>query len=253
MGAWDWLPSVVTIGATLFGAYEGNKTAQQNKQTAQTAITGATNAQERGIEAAKANAANLQGQASAGLIQEQNVMGRADKLTPAQQIGLDDATRTELDALQGGNLRGSARATVAAVDDVRNRGYEADLQANQQRADAAGAALSGQYFNAGNNINNLNLQAGNVASAGLISNASAGINTNSNQNTITGQAIGNIGSVISNGIKQQNTNANDITWNPAPATSSPTDSSGWNTPQYIDLSDVGSNQPIKVGGQGGGA
>ncbi len=251
----DWLPSVVTIGTTLFGAYEANKTAKTNQQVAATAVAGGTAAQEAGIDAAKANAQNLQGQASPGLIQEQNVMALADKLTPAQQQGLADAQRTELDALQAGDLRGSARATVAAVNDVRNRGYEADLQANQLRADAAGSNLSGQYFNAGNNIANLNMQAGNTASAGLIAGAQNNINTNTNQNTIAGTAIGNIGSVISDQLKKNNTKTNDITWNQpsASAASTPDMTLPNANTQPIDVGTIGSQQPLYIGNIPGGA
>jgi hypothetical protein len=259
MGFFDFieplLPALVTAGVTLFGADQKTNAQNQATATANKANAAATAAQQAGVTAATNNTVGMQGAASPGLIQQENVIGMADKLTPEQQLGLADAQRTELDALQGGNLRGSARATVAAVDDVQNRGRLADLQANQQRADAAGQALSGQYFTSGNNLSNLAVQSGKVASAGLVAtgqnDANATLN-NANTSATTagaigelatpanvsnaGTAINNISSVISGQAKQNNTdttnnafaNSPDMNVNPSALTGN------------VDLSKIGS-------------
>lgn len=237
------IPSLITAGVTLYTADQKENAQNKATNTANQANAAATAAQEAGITAATNNTNTMQAAASPGLIQQEQVMNQANSLTPLQKQGIADAQRTTLDALQGGDLRGSARATVAAVNQVNNLGYEQDIQANQQRADAAGAALTGQYFTSGNNLSNLALQGGKVASAGLVATGQNNANSTLNNAATTGQAIGNIGSVISSQMKQNNTNtansafsspdtADGITWNAAPSNTA------------VDYSTIGSNGAV---------
>jgi hypothetical protein len=133
----------------------------------------------------------------------QGVIGRGTALTPAQQQALDDARRTTIDALQGGDLRGSAGATVAAVRDVEGRMRGDFMSQNQNRADTAATALSGQYFNQGKNSADLDLSRGATVSQGLMSNANVNAANTMGQATIKGQAIGDIGAIIADEAKRR--------------------------------------------------
>ena len=212
MSFWDWVPALITTGATIWGAKKAADATQQAANTAATAQTGATAAEQAGIKTATGTQKQLMTQASPGLVGIQRVIGAADTLTPAQLTALEDSRRTTLDALRGGSLRGSARATSATVRDVDGRMTEGFLDANRQRADQAASNLSGQYFNAGNNIANLNLQTGKTASAGLINTGDINAANAIGQGNISGTAIGDIGAVIADQLKQDNAKKRDSSY-----------------------------------------
>lgn len=223
-GFWDdWLPTILKTAVTVYGAKTSSDT--QNKATQQAnqataaatqAITqsndAATKAYLESIAKATENAEALQGEASPGLVATQDIIGRGEELTPYQIEGLNTARRTTLDALQGGSLRGSARATAETVKDVEGTMRNQYIQQNRNRSDTAAQNLSGQYFNAGNQIANLNTQSGRIASEGLTASGTAlanSINTQGqntatntqNQAAIKGTAIGDIASLIADQYK----------------------------------------------------
>lgn len=224
MSFWDFVPDIITVGASLWGADQQQKAntqsaevaAQANTQSAEQLLQAqqeATAAQQAGIEAATDVYQMQRADASPGLIHNQNIIGRGADLIPAQQRALDEARRTTIDSLHGGALRGSARATAATVGDVEGRMRDSYLEQNRNRADQAASNLSGQYFNAGSNEANMNLQTGNTASQGLINTgqitssntqeqAKNTINANQNTASIKGAAIGDISAVIADQVKQ---------------------------------------------------
>lgn len=227
MSFWDFAlklaPTVIAAGATIYGAKQASEANDKAAQTASKAQAGATAAELEAIKVAEGTMRQQQQQASPGLMRIQDVIGRSEALTPEQQIALNDARRTTVDTLAGGGLRGSARATVAAVRDVEGRMQGDMVAANRQRADQAASNLSGQYFNAGNNVANLNLATGKSVSAGLINTGDINAANTMGQANIKGQAIGDIGAVIADQIKSsqqeardssyQPINAEDIKWN----------------------------------------
>ena len=218
MGFWDWVPKAVEIGATLWGAKQQSDTQNQAANTAVQANQAATAAALEGNRVATSAMERQQAAASPGLMHVQEVIGRGEGLTPAQELSLNDARRTTLDTLHGGSLRGSARATVAAVQDVDGRMRADMIDRNRARADTAATNLSGQYFNSGNQIANLNTSAGNVASAGLINTGNVESANTMGQGIIKGQAIGDIGAIIADQLKSDDNKKRDssydpITWN----------------------------------------
>lgn len=216
MSFWDFipklLPTVIAAGATVYGAKMASDAQKDARKTANVAQTKATDAQLEGIRAAEQNTQQLQSAASPGLMRIQSVIGRGEALTPEQILALNDARRTTLDTLQGGSLRGSARATVASVNDVENRMRTNMVAQNRNQADSAASSLSGQYFNAGNNISNLNRDAGNTVSQGLINTGQTDVNTGMNQGLIKGQAIGDIGAVIADAMKKKDQERRDSSY-----------------------------------------
>lgn len=201
---WDWVPALITAGAVVYGADKATSAQKQAAATATTAQNAATAAQLKGINVATTNDQNMQQQASPGLMANQAIIARGTALTPEQKQAVSDAQRTTIDSLNGGSLRGSARATTAAVNDINNKTTAQFMQTNQNNVDEAANALSGQYFNAGNNISNLNSQAGNTVSQGLINTGQTAVNSGLNESTIQGQAVGDVGAVIADQLKKQN-------------------------------------------------
>lgn len=223
---WDWVPALITAGATIYGANAASKARSRatqqanlaNQRATQTIVDSNKQATDAYVQASK-SAENImreqQYAASPGLVSIQNVIGRGEELTPLQKQSLEDARRRTLDTLRGGSLRGSARATSATIRDVESRMKNQYIDMNRNRADRAAANLSGQYFNAGNNVANLNLGRGNAVSSGLLNSgraAGAGIDTIGQNNAIDtinrattrGTAIGDISAIIADQIKERN-------------------------------------------------
>lgn len=216
MGMWDWVadlaPTLIETGVKAYGA---NQKANAYNQATNTAVAAQNAGTEREIAAREqANVLLKQQQqmASPGLTALQGVIGRSDQLTPAQIQAMDDARRTTLDSLQGGSLRGSARATAATVADVEGRMRNQMLTQNQQRADNAAGTLASQYFNTGNSVANNTAQTGQVASQGLTSVGQLQSNNQINQGTINGTAIGDIGAVIADTVKASQNNKRDSSY-----------------------------------------
>lgn len=200
-GLFDWLPTAISVGGTLWGASKAADATKEAAKTSAAATQAGTDAQVKALNEARQTMLEQQTAASPGLMAVQNIIGRGEALTPVQQTELDNATRTTLDALQGGSVRGSARATADTVKQVRGDMTDAYIQSNRNRVDQAAQNLSGQYFNAGTNAAKLTSDTGQAISNGLMTtgatNAAAGIG----QATIQGKAIGDIGAVIAGQLK----------------------------------------------------
>lgn len=198
---WNWAPTLLQIGTTIWGASKQADATQAAAQTAANAQNNATAAQLQGIELARQTMQQQQAAASPGLVAMQNTVTRGNALTDAQRTALDEARRTAIDSLRGSGLRGSARATTATVGKIEGDMRNQYLDANQNRADQAAQTLSGQYFNAGNNTANLQTGAGNAVSQGLTSVGDINASSQLGTATTTGKAIGDIGAIIADEIK----------------------------------------------------
>lgn len=223
----DWMsiakaaiPAVIGAGATLYGAKLASNSQNQGAQVAANAQREATAAEQESLRIATEHMQRQQQAASPGLMAVQGIIGRGEGLTPYQEQSLDDARRKAVDALQGGSVRGSARATAATVADVEGRMRGQFIEQNRQRSDQAASNLSGQYFDAGKNIADLNLKTGASASQGLLGVGNTDYANTINQGVIKGKAIGDIGAVIAQSIKDDERKSsytpigqNSITWN----------------------------------------
>ncbi len=197
----DW-GSVVKAGADILGAMNTRDAAQDAAGIAQRnadtnrAVVQQNNDRAVGMLQPRIDA----GQGGAAYFR--NVMAKPPtQLTPQQQIRLRDARMQNNRSLPTA-LRGSGRATSAALFDANNRAQAGMVQENQGRSDAAAGRLissgdaatstaanitSGQ---GGQMVNINNTAADTQANAGLVS-ADAG-------NT----AVGNIASYFANAEKQ---------------------------------------------------
>lgn len=203
---WDWVPALIAGGASIFGTVQSTNANKDATKAANAATAAGTKAQTDALLRTEQIMREQQAAAAPGLMRTQQIMGGADTLTPAQLAALDDARRTSIDALQGGSLRGSARATADTVRKVEGDMRTGFLDSNRGRADNAAATLTGQYFGAGNNIAQANNQAGQALSQGLISAGNNNANLITANAGIQGKAIGDIGAIIADQIKSDASN-----------------------------------------------
>lgn len=203
MSFWDFLPTLITVGATIYGAKQASKSNDKAAQQATQASKAATNAQVAGLNQAREELAVNRQAASPGLLATQEVISRGAALTPQQQQAVADSRQQTLNSIKGSSLRGSARATSAMVADTDTRVRNAFMDQNQARADNAAQNLSQQYFGAGNNMANTAAQTGSAVSRGLIDAGNIAASNTIGQGTLRGQAIGDIGAVIAQQAKDQ--------------------------------------------------
>lgn len=206
MSFWDFvpkiLPTLITVGATLYGANQASKSNDRAAQQATQASRDATNAEVQGLNTARQELAVNRQAASPGLLATQEVIARGSALTPQQQQAVEDSRQQALNSIKGSSLRGSARATSAIVSDTDTRVRNAFMDQNQARADNAAQNLSSQYFGAGNNMANTAAQTGSAVSRGLIDAGNIAASNTMGQGTLRGQAIGDIGAVIADQVKE---------------------------------------------------
>jgi len=206
-GFWDFipklLPTVISGGATLYGAQLSSDATKSAAKTTTAASQAAAAAQTESLKRAEEIIKSQQAAASPGLIAMQNIVGRGEQLTPAQLTALGDARRTTLDSLQGGSVRGSARATAETVKKVEGDMRNTYLDKNRATSDNAAANLSNQYFNSGNTIAGLNTQSGTVASQNLMNAGNINAASDLGQANIQGKAIGDIGALIAGSLKDE--------------------------------------------------
>lgn len=195
---WDFIPAIIGAAATVYGAVEkssADKTAASEETAAQTA---ATAAQVQGYNNAAAVTATNQAAASPGLMADQAIIARGTALTPAQEQAVADANTQSISALNGTGLRGSAQAVAATVANTTNRNTATFEQNNQNNVNTAAGQLTGQYFQAGNNLASDASQIGNVTSQGLVNTGNIEGSNTVGQGNLVGNAIGAVGATVAN-------------------------------------------------------
>lgn len=230
MSWFDWVPAIITGAADIYGNITKNDANNQAAGISQDATRTATGQLVSGLnqsigsyDASKTNDTNMQQQSAPGVYQQQKAIADQNVLTPAQQLAIDQARQQNATQLAASGLGGSGRANVASNQFVTDNTTANFMNQNRARADTAGSALSGQYFNAGQDINTQNTNIGNaqqkIGQANAAStldigaiqsgnvNANAGVNTSTAQN-IAGTAGGAISGAASNDIKSMIAQAN---------------------------------------------
>ena len=196
MSFWDAIPSIVSGVGTVAGAIIG---ANANANAADQAVKGAqlgTKAYQKGAEEARGVLEGVRGETAIGPSYLRRVIASPKTLTPEQQLALERMRRSTLNALHAGGLRGSGRATTAAIRDVEGDFTAKALGQNQARADNAASQFAQPYFTAGSRIADTHTAAGRVAgenlyNAGLI-NAGSTLATGN----LIGSSIGDLAGVL---------------------------------------------------------
>lgn len=123
-----------------------------------------------------------------------------NRLTPAQEIDLEDRTRAAKIAVPNG-LRGSGRYVTASVNDVQNRAKAGMIAANTQRADTMAGRVAATGTGAVTNQANIQSgQGGQVAQQNTYAGDAAG-NAATATGTSDAATLGSIGSFFANAMK----------------------------------------------------
>lgn len=200
-GFWDFLPTILQVGATIYGTAQASSANNKAASTLAAAQKAGTAAEVAGLNTAQQVTAANQSAASPGLLAEQAIVNRGTDLTPAQEQAVADSRTTAINALNGTGLRGSARATSATIADTDQRERDNFMQQNQNNANTAAGALTGDYFQAGNNLATNATNTGQAISQGLINTGTIQGSNDIGQGKLTGQAIGDVGATVANTVK----------------------------------------------------
>lgn len=218
MAFWDFAkvlaPTLISGAATLYGTKVASDASDKSSARLIDAQNRATAAEEKALAAATKTQQQQQEMASPGLMAMRDMVGQGDVLTPQQMRLLDEARRKTADSLQGGGLRGSARATAATIADVEGRMTDQFMDSNRTRADGAATTLAGRYFGAGDNISTLTQKTGQSVSNNLINTGNVDAANIQGQAALKGNAIGDIGALIADQFKIDNQKRRDSSYAP---------------------------------------
>lgn len=200
----DLLPTLVSAGTTL---YASNQAKSANKKAAQQenlSTQAAAALSKQYLDNAQQQFGAMRTQAQPGVDRlTQLATTDPNSLTPDQIRALSDARESSLAGLAVSGLRGSGKATSAVINDTQKRMREGYVSNNQTRADTAASNLSGQYFNAGNNEANVNRDLATSGSNALMKQGETTSSATTANGALSGQAIGDIGAIIADQIKNQ--------------------------------------------------
>lgn len=198
----NWIPAALLGTAVVAGAAissRGNtdaaRIAAQSSQMQAAAVQQGNQLAQQRYEEAKAISAPAVARA-------QQIVNQGTDLTADQQAQVADARRATTNALQVSPLRGSGRATVAAIRKVEGDLTNQLISQNRARADQATSTLANQYFAANSGAANLDANTGQAVGQAInnagMTNAGA---TVANAN-LRGQALGDIGTIINDAWKE---------------------------------------------------
>lgn len=198
------LPTLVSTGATLYSSSQAQKANKKAAQQENLSTQAAAALSKQYLDNAQQQFGSMQTQAQPGVDRLTHLAtSDPNSLTPEQKIALNDARESSLAGLAVSGLRGSGKATSAVVNDTQNRMRAGYASTNATRADTAASNLSGQYFNSGNNMANVNRDLATSGSNALMKQGETTANATTANGAISGQAIGDIGAVIADQIKNQ--------------------------------------------------
>jgi len=201
MSFWNFLPTLVTAGATIYGTTQANKTSAKASNDLLKASRESQQAQENALRLAQENLNETRKLASPGLTALQKRISRGSELTPEQKLAVEDSRRESINALKGSSLRGSARATSAVISDTDTRVRNNFMTSNRDSSDNAAATLTGQYFNTSRDLNNNLISQGDATSKGLLDRGNVTASNTIGRGNRTGSAIGDIGGIIADTLK----------------------------------------------------
>lgn len=200
--------SIVNAGAQIYGAKQASKANDQAAQISQQATGEQIGLAREVQEAQQRRLDQLTASSQPGLDYLRNLTTQQpDGLTAQQQIQLQDLNRNAVASATKAGLAGAGRTVAAIVNDTGNR-FMADATANnQRRSDAAAGTLAVQNANAITQANNVDANAGNTVSGLVGSNAMNQANAGTNSATANQSAIGAIGSIFANAVKDNQRNS----------------------------------------------
>lgn len=203
LGDGGWIGPAIMAGATL---YVGNQAAAANLQAAQIA------AQAQARSAAAIQEGNRMAQQRFEQVQTQTApaveglqrIAASDPyaFSPGQEQELADSRRQTMNALAVSGLRGSGRATVAAVRQAEDNTRGRLIEQNRSRADSATTNLAGQYFGVAGQAATVDSQTGLAVGSSLENQGAMQANALLANTSLQGRALGDIAAVTADALKE---------------------------------------------------
>lgn len=197
------LGSIIGIGTSLLGNRQADRANQAAAEQAAAAAAQQAAAIREGNRLAQQRFDQLQRMTAPGVEHQVNTIGRysSGALNPSQERAIENARRRTLQALAISGLRGSGRATTAAVRDVEGRLLDNAIESNMQRAERASAGLANTYFNAANQAAGIDMRTGLATGQGALNAGMIGADYALAEGQRRGRAIGDLGGYINDAIK----------------------------------------------------
>ena len=195
---------ILDVGSRIFGAVSGRRANDEAAERIAAANAEAAESVRQGNAAATARFDELNALARPGTDFLRSIVASDPfTLTPSQQLELEDVRRDAGAALAASGLRGAGRATTAAL-----RGVEADFRGNSidsnlRRSDAAASQLAGTDLATTGAAAGIDANTGRATGAAILEGETAGAEAGLANETLRGQAIGDISSVIAGAFKEQ--------------------------------------------------
>lgn len=203
IGDGGWVGPALMAGATL---YVGQQAAAANVQAAQIAAQAQARsaaAIQEGNRLAQQRFEQTQAQAQPAVDALQRIAASDPyTLTLQQEQEVDDTRRQTLNALSVSGLRGSGRATVAAVRQAEDNTRGRLIQQNQQRADAATTGLASQYFSATGQAANVDAATGQAVGGTIQNQGNLQAESLLANTSLQGRALGDVAAVTADALKE---------------------------------------------------
>lgn len=198
----DWFGAAAVAGATVAGAVIS---ADANKEAARMASDASQRQADeirRGNTLAQQRYDAVQEQTAPAVARTTAMMNQGETLTDAQREQIDEARRVTTNQLSVSPLRGSGRATVAAIRKVESDLTNDLTQQNRTRADQATRELTSQNFAATNAAAGLDAATGRAVGAAAMNEGVINANATTATGSLRGQVIGDIGTIINDAWKE---------------------------------------------------
>ena len=162
-----------------------------------------------GNAAAQARYDELMGITAPGVRRLTDIAAAPDQLTTQQVKERDELRRRTTNALATSPLRGSGRATVAAIKDVESDYTARALASNARRADDAATRLADVNFGAVGRSAGLDVASGAASGDAAFDAGIAGAASALASGRLKGQALGDITSIIASDMKGRKSRRED--------------------------------------------
>lgn len=183
----DWLGAAVSLGGAIIGGLANSSAASSSTSANKKALKAAEAARAAGVAKALPYLSTDINAGDAADLNLQGTMGQdPNRLTPSQQIGLEDTIRIGQQNLAAGGLRGAGRPGQSVLDDSVRRFKAGAVDTNQQRADAATSTLASRGSTARSGAANIVSGAGSADANDILNVGMGNGNTEANATTSTG-------------------------------------------------------------------
>lgn len=198
----SWVAPLISGAASVTGAVIASNANERASERAAQAAQQQAEEIRRGNTLAQQRFEQNRADAEPGMAYQRQMIGQADQLTDAQRAQLDDVRRVTGNQLALSGLRGSGRAAVAAVRRSETDFVNSAMESNRRRADQAAGSLAQQGFRANELAANTDAATGRAIGQGAMQAGLYDAESGLANAQIRGRAIGDIGTIINDTLKE---------------------------------------------------